>query len=404
MANEDLGKLKIDKTAAFRPAARRRRKFWLAAVAAVVVLAALAVGGVFTPAVEIEAGTVSQVFPYQTFTLLNASGYVVAQRKAAVAAKLTGRLDWLGVEEGSRVRRGQILARLENQDAVAARAQAAANLKSARAQLEQVRAELHDATLSFTRQKQLLKDGIVARADYDSAEARYLQAKGAVDGANAGIRAAAAALRGAEVNVEYSYIRAPFDGVVLTKDADVGDIVTPIGAAADAKAAVVNIADLGSLQVEADVSESNLENVKTGQPCVIQLDALPEVKFPGVVHMIVPTADRSKATVMVKVRFLQPDHRVLPEMSARVAFLAHPLGPGDQTARTAVPPTAVAERDGRRVVFIVAGQRVSARPVTVGARVGDLLELTAGVKAGERIALKPVAKLNDGTKIKVVEQ
>lgn len=404
MANEDLGKLKIDKTAAFRPAARRRRKFWLAAVAAVVVLAALAVGGVFTPAVEIEAGTVSQVFPYQTFTLLNASGYVVAQRKAAVAAKLTGRLDWLGVEEGSRVRRGQILARLENQDAVAARAQAAANLKSARAQLEQVRAELHDATLSFTRQKQLLKDGIVARADYDSAEARYLQAKGAVDGANAGIRAAAAALRGAEVNVEYSYIRAPFDGVVLTKDADVGDIVTPIGAAADAKAAVVNIADLGSLQVEADVSESNLENVKTGQPCVIQLDALPEVKFPGVVHMIVPTADRSKATVMVKVRFLQPDHRVLPEMSARVAFLAHPLGPGDQTARTAVPPTAVAERDGRRVVFVVAGQRVSARPVTVGARVGDLLELTAGVKAGERIALKPVAKLNDGTKIKVVEQ
>lgn len=404
MANEDLGKLKIDKTAAFRPAARRRRKFWLAAVAAVVVLAALAVGGVFTPAVEIEAGTVSQVFPYQTFTLLNASGYVVAQRKAAVAAKLTGRLDWLGVEEGSRVRRGQILARLENQDAVAARAQAAANLKSARAQLEQVRAELHDATLSFTRQKQLLKDGIVARADYDSAEARYLQAKGAVDGANAGIRAAAAALRGAEVNVEYSYIRAPFDGVVLTKDADVGDIVTPIGAAADAKAAVVNIADLGSLQVEADVSESNLENVKTGQPCVIQLDALPEVKFPGVVHMIVPTADRSKATVMVKVRFLQPDHRVLPEMSARVAFLAHPLGPGDQTARTAVPPTAVAERDGRRVVFVVAGQRVSARPVAVGARVGDLLELTAGVKAGERIALKPVAKLNDGTKIKVVEQ
>ncbi|BDV42478.1 hemolysin secretion protein D [Geotalea uraniireducens] len=403
MANDDLGKLKIDKTAAFRPTGRRRKKFWLVVAAVVLVLIALAASGVFTPAVEIEAGTVSQVFPYQTFTLLNASGYVVAQRKAAVAAKLTGRLDWLGVEEGSRVRRGQILARLENQDAVAARAQAAANLKSAEAQLEQARAELNDATLSFNRQKQLLKDGIIAKADYDSAEARFLQARGGVDGAQAGIRAAAAALRGAEVNVEYSYIRAPFNAVVLTKDADVGDIVTPIGAAADAKAAVVTIADLGSLQVEADVSESNLEKVKMGQPCVIQLDALPEAKFPGVVHMIVPTADRSKATVMVKVRFLTPDPRILPEMSARVAFLDHALESGDQTPRTAVPPTAVAERGGRRVAFVVAGQRVSERPVTVGARIGDMVEIKSGLKAGERIALKPVAKLNDGSKIKIVE-
>ena len=137
-------------------------------------------------------------------------------------------------------------------------------------------------------------------------------------------------MEAAKVAVEYTQIRAPFDAVVLTKNADVGDIVTPIGAAANAKAAVVTIADMDSLRVEADVSESNLEKVKVGQPCEIQLDALPETRFPGQVHMIVPTADRSKATVMVKVRFLDPDPRILPEMSAKVAFLSRSVNPEEQ--------------------------------------------------------------------------
>ncbi|WP_298272870.1 efflux RND transporter periplasmic adaptor subunit [Geobacter sp.] len=404
MANEDLGKLKIDRGAAARPRPRRRRTGWIAAAVAAAVLVILFVSGVLTPAVTVEPGTVTQVYPSQSFTSLNASGYVVAQRKAAVAAKITGRLDWLGVEEGSRVKRGDILARLENQDAVAARDQAAATLRNATAGLDQARAELTDASLAYDRQKQLLKDGIVAKADYDAAEARYRKARAAVAGAEASIRAAQAALKGAEVNVEYALIRAPFDAVVLTKNADVGDIVTPIGAAANAKAAVVTIADLGSLQVEADVSESNLEKVRVGQPCEIQLDALPESRFRGAVHMVVPTADRSKATVLVKVRFVDTDPRILPEMSAKVAFLERPVAPGEEKPRTAVAPAAVVDRGGRKVVFLVKGNRVVETPVTVGPRLGDMIEIASGVKPGDRIALKPLDKLSDGTKITLAEK
>lgn len=404
MANEDLGKLKIYKGTPVSSGMRRGKRFWITAACAVALLVALFASGVLSPAVTVEAGTVTQVYPSQAYTLLNASGYVVAQRKAAVAAKITGRLEWLGVEEGSRVKQGEILARLENQDAAASRDQAAATLKTSRASLEEARAELTDATLSFERQKKLLKEGIVARADYDAAEARYLRARAAVSGANSSIAASEAALRGAEVNLEYSFIRAPFDAVVLTKNADIGDIVTPIGAAANAKAAVVTIADLSSLLVEADVSESNLETVRVGQPCEIQLDALPEARFRGRVHMVVPTADRSKATVLVKVRFEKLDPRILPEMSAKVAFLQRLVAPGEEKPRTAVNPAAVVEREGRKALFLVKGDRVEETPVTVGAKIGDMLEITSGAKPGDRIALKPLDKLKDGAKIKTAEK
>ncbi len=150
-----------------------------------------------------------------------------------------------------------------------------------------------------------------------------------------------AALNSAEVSIEYTLIRAPFDAVVLTKNADIGDIITPLGAAANAKAAVVTIADMSSLQVEADVSESNLKYVKLGQPCEIQLDAFQELRFRGEVHMIVPTADRSKASVMIKVKFLDKDSRILPEMSARVAFLERTVTVEEQKPRTAINPAAI---------------------------------------------------------------
>lgn len=404
MANEDLGKLKIDKGTPVRSGVRRGKRFWITVACVAALLVVLFSSGVLSPAVTVETGTVTQVYPSQAYTLLNASGYVVAQRKAAVAAKITGRLEWLGVEEGSRVKQGEILARLENQDAAASRDQAAATLKTSRASLEEARAELTDATLSFERQKKLLKEGIVARADYDAAEARYLRARAAVSGANSSIAASEAALRGAEVNLEYSFIRAPFDAVVLTKNADIGDIVTPIGAAANAKAAVVTIADLSSLLVEADVSESNLETVRVGQPCEIQLDALPEARFRGRVHMVVPTADRSKATVLVKVRFEKLDPRILPEMSAKVAFLQRPVAPGEEKPKTAVNPDAVVEREGRKALFLVKGDRVVETPVTVGAKIGDMLEITSGAKPGDRIALKPLDKLTDGAKIKTAEK
>jgi RND family efflux transporter MFP subunit len=405
MADEDLSGLKIDKTGgALRPARRKKRVvLWITGPLALLI-AVLAAAGVFSPPIEVETATVSQVYPSLTFTLLNASGYVVAQRKASVAPKTTGTLEWLGVEEGSRVRAGEVIARLENRDVTAGRDQAAANLVNARASLEQAEAELRDAGLAYNRQKELVAQGIVAQADFDAADARYRKARGGVNGAKAAINAARAALRGAEAAIEYTYIRVPFDAVVLTKNADVGDIVTPIGAAATAKAAVVTVADMGSLQVEADVSESNLEKIKAGQPCEIQLDALPEARFSGSIHMIVPTADRSKATVLVKVRFLEPDSRILPEMSAKVAFLQRAVRADEKTPRTAVNPEAVVNRSGKSVLFLIKGERVVETPVTLGNRIGDMIEVLGGVKAGAKVALKPLEKLKDGTKIKTAEK
>lgn len=405
MADEDLSGLKIEKgTEGFRPKRRRKGAVILIAAIFLLLLIVLAVTGQLSPRVEVETATVSQVYPSLTFTLLNASGYVVAQRKASVAPKTTGTLEWLGVEEGSRVRAGEIIARLENHDVTAGRDQAAANLVNARASLEQAQAELRDAGLSYNRQKELLSQGIVAQADFDAADARYRKARGGVNGANAAINAARAALRGAEAAIEYTCIRAPFDAVVLTKNADVGDIVTPIGAAATAKAAVVTIADMGSLQVEVDVSESNLEKIRVGQPCEIQLDALPEARFSGAIHMVVPTADRSKATVLVKVRFLDPDSRILPEMSAKVAFLQRAVKADERKPHTAVNPAAVANRRGKSVLFLINGERVAETPVTLGSRIGDMVEILSGVKAGAKVALKPLERLKDGTKIKTAEK
>lgn len=401
MADEDLSGLKIDKTAGgIRPARRRKPWLWWLAAAAVVLVAVLVAQRFIAPQVEVETATVSLVYPSQTFTLLNASGYVVPQRKSAVAAKATGRLVWIGVEEGNRVTSGEVIARLEGEDVAAARSQTAANLTNARAALAQTEAELKDATLAYNRNKQLVVQGIVAQADLDASEARYRKAQAAVDGSTAAINAAQAALKGADVAIGYTLIRAPFDGVVLTKDADVGDIVTPIGAAVNAKAAVVTMADMGSLQVEADVSESNLEKVRVGQPCEIQLDALPETRFGGTVHMIVPTADRSKATVLVKVRFDAIDRRILPEMSARVAFLQRGVKADEKQPRVAVNPAALARRGSRDVIFLVKGDRVTETTVTVGSRIGDMVEITAGVKAGDKVALKPLERLKDGTRIK----
>ncbi|MFZ5907577.1 MAG: efflux RND transporter periplasmic adaptor subunit [Nitrospirota bacterium] len=405
MANEDLSKLKIEKSAlSIKP--RKRKKIFLVAgvMIGVVILLVLYTQGILSPAVEVEAVSVSLIYPSQTFTMLNSSGYVVAQRKAAVASKVTGRLVSLSVEEGSHVKAGQIIAKLENDDVIAARNQAEANLNASRYSLEQAKAELRDAGLTFERNRDLLAQEYVSQAEYDASEARYVAAKAAVAGAEAAVNAQKAALQGAQVAVEYTLIRAPFDAVVLTKNADIGDIVTPIGAAANAKAAVVTIADMDSLQVETDVSESNLYQVKIGQPCEIQLDALPDLRFHGQVHMIVPTADRSKATVMVKVRFLDKDPRILPEMSAKVAFLSREVKPEEEKPRIALNPSALVTRNGKSVVFLIRGNKVAETAVKTRLQLGDLVEVESGVKAGDRIVLKPLDKMKHGMRVKVAEK
>ncbi len=384
-----------------RPRGRLRR---LMVPALVVVAAAIvslfAYNWLLRGPVAVETASVTMSYPSQAYTELNATGYVVAQRKAAVATKATGRLVWLGVEEGSRVKKDEIIARLENLDVKATREQAAANLQLAKANLEQGLAELRDAETSLKRSEELLAQGFVSRAAHDIAVARHDKARANIASLQAGIAAAQANLRGTDVAVEQTLIRAPFDGVVLTKAANVGDVVTPFSSALDAKGAVVTMADMSTLEVEADVSESNLSRVRIGQPVEIQLDALPDVRFRGVVARTVPTVDRSKATVMTKIRFLEADARILPEMSAKVAFLSQEISDAERAPRAALNSAALTTRAGRNVVFVVRGDKVAEVPVETGAKMGDLVEIRSGPQPGEKVVLRPSAKLHDGAAVK----
>jgi RND family efflux transporter MFP subunit len=356
--------------------------------------------GKLTPAAEVTLTSIQLVYPSQTVTLLNASGYLVAQRKAAVASKITGRLVHLAVEEGSRVKSGEVIARLENGDLLAARDRARAHLSAARADLQQALAEKADAELAFQRSRSLVESQFIARAEFDQANARFLAASALVEAKRSLIESSRAALEEAEVMLDYALLRAPFDSVVLTKNADVGDIVTPLGAAANAKAAVVDVADMSSLLVEVDVSESNIGLVHIGQPCEVQLDALPDERFPGRVHMIVPTADRTKASVMVKVALDTLDARMLPEMSAKTAFLSRPLNPEERRPVKAVVSEAVVERNGRKMVFGVENGQAVEIPVQTGENLDQMIRLMDGPEIGRRVVVNPGKRIRDGVRVK----
>lgn len=218
----------------------------------------------------------------------------------------------------------------------------------------------------------------MSQSAHDTAVARLEKARTALSGYKASIAVAQANYRATQVAVEQTLIRAPFDGVVLTKNANVGDVITPFSSALGSQAAVVTMADMTTLEVEADVSESNLGKVKLDQPCEIQLDALPEVRFRGRLLRMVPTVDRAKATVLAKIRFEQLDPRILPEMSAKVASLSQDVPEGERTARTVVQPAAVVRRDGKTVVFVIKEEKAVQAVVQTGAKLGELTEILAG--------------------------
>ena len=392
--NADLAALRINRSSepasATSPArARRWLTIGLPAAAILVLGAGLVItGGALGSALPVHLTPATMVSPMRSGAVLIASGYVVAQRKAAVASKGTGRLVYLGVLEGDRVRAGQVIARIEDADIKAQLAQAEANVQVSRA-------ELHDAQRSLARERLLGDSGASSQASVDAAEARYERVK-------ASIAAAEAAVVAAQVALENTVIRAPFDGTVLTKNADVGEVVAPLAASAFSKSAVVTIADLRSLQVEADVAESNLEAVGPGQPCEIVLDAYPDVPYPGSVAMIVPTADRAKATVQVQVAFRSYDARVLPEMSAKVHFLPRPSRAAVDTQPVlVVPSTAVAERNGRSVVFVVERGRAVEVPVVVGRQVGSSVAIREGLHPGVQVVDSVGARLRGGAKVTV---
>ncbi|WP_286817807.1 efflux RND transporter periplasmic adaptor subunit [Desulfobacter sp. UBA2225] len=399
MANDDLSVLNIDKSRIARRGKKKHFVYLLLLPAFLIIVGVLYYQGVLTLAVKVDVARVVGLYPSEAYTLLNASGYVVAQRKAAVASKITARLVSLSVEEGSPVKAGQEIARLESDDLEAARNRALADLEFVRFKIEQVKAELTDATRSHQRNKQLLPKQYISMAEYDVGEARYRTARAALSAEEAALKASRAALREAAVNLEYAVIRAPFDALVLTKNADIGDIVTPVGAAADSKSAVVNIADMDSLMVEVDVSESNIRQVYVKQPCEIRLDALPEARFAGRVHMIVPTADRSKASVMVKIAFLEKDRQMLPEMSAKAAFLSQPLTVAEKEPVMAVPRAALMEANGENIVFLVQDGKIIQKTVRLGRQLGDMTEVKSGLASEDVIALNPLHRLKQGMKV-----
>ncbi|MDR5753130.1 MULTISPECIES: efflux RND transporter periplasmic adaptor subunit [unclassified Caballeronia] len=402
MADHDLDKLKIDRSpSAIVP---RRRRGWLRyAVIAAILLIALGIAFRLTSPQAVETATVTSVYPSQNYTLLNATGYVVPQRKAAVASKAQGRVEWLGVLEGSVVKEGEVIARLESRDVEASLAQALAQVNVARANLELQHAEMKDAEANLRRSLILAPQGAIPAAQYDSDRARYDKAQASINSDRAAIASAQANARAAQVAVDQTLIRAPFNGVVLEKHANVGDNITPFSSASDSKGAVVTIADMETLEVEADVAESNIAKIGVGAPCEIQLDALPELRLSGSVSRIVPTVDRSKATVLVKVRFVERDPRVLPDMSAKIAFLSKPVPPNEEKPVVAVQASSVVARNGRQVVYVVKDERVRETPVTPGAKIGELVAVD-GVKPGETLVLAPGEKLGDGARVSVAKK
>ena len=380
-----------------------RKKWWIiAALAAVAVIAFISLRS--SGPAQVESGVVASAYPSQAITVLNANGRVSARTKAAVSTKATGRLEYLGVQEGSVVKAGDVLARIENRDVTASLDQAQASLRAARANLEQGSAEFRDADANLKRSADLVKKNFISSATYDTALARFDKAKASVASFNGAIGVAEANVRAARVSVEQTLIRAPFDGVVLTKNANVGDIITPFSSAADSKGAVVNMADMSTLEVEADVSEVSLGKISVDQPVEIQLDAFPDLRLLGKVSRIVPTVDRSKATVLVKIEFVEKDKRVLPDMSAKVSFLQRELKAAERKSVTAVQQAAITKRDGKDVVFVIDDKNIAKQmDVSVAGKVGDLIQVST-VKPGDKVVLNPSDKIKDGVSVAIVKK
>ncbi len=392
---DDLSSLRIDRSKkdyGSNPEARSKQFRWIAAILLVGLIAFLIYrfgGDLLAASPEVKMTSAIMQSPSQANALLTASGYVVAQRKASIASKATGRLIQLDVVEGDPVKTDQIIARLEDNDIRARLQETVANLAFQES-------ELREAEANFKRQQALLASGASSQAEYDAAETRYRRVQAA-------IKLAKAQVQTARVDLENTLIRVPFDGTVLTKNADVGEIVAPLAASANSRAAVVTIADMKSLQVEADVSEANIEKIAPGQDCEISLNAYPSRRYAGYVAKIVPTADRSKATVMVKVGFRDYDHRVLPEMSAKVLFLKNKESKTAEVPQPVlvVPESAVTSRNGGTAVFTVSNDIARIRSIETGKNFNGYIEVVNGLQDGDRVINNPSNEIEDGIKVSI---
>lgn len=403
----DLSGLSIDRD---RPPPASRRALWRNVILA---SAALAVVVVALYALRRPRGIQVTVVTPQIVGAsgagavgVTANGYVVARTQASVSSRISGRLEYLGVEEGSVVRRGEVIARLENTDFRAQVTQAEADLVRARAALEEARTDRTRTEQDLRRGRTLLDRGFETRENVEHLTAELGGAEARVRVREAEVNVARAAVDASRATLEYTFIRAPFDGTVLRKDAEVGEVVAPVATGSGlTRGAVVTMADLATLEVEVDVNEAYISRVRAGQKSRIVLDAYPDTSFAGAVRQIVPTADRQRATVQVKVSILEHDPRILPEMGARVEFIEGASGGTTAGPRViSVPAEAVRDEAGQSVVWVVREGHAHRTPVDAAPVSGGRRAVRSGLTGAEQIVLTSAGGLEDGAPVRIVER
>ncbi len=401
---DDLAALRIEREPETRSSGRWVR--W-------VVLLALLLGGSVAAwkffsrerPVEVEVATVSERAAGTQAAVLNASGYVTARRRATVSSKITGKVTEVNVEEGMAVTEGQVLARLDDVTARASVAMADAQIHATQAALEENNVRLAEARLTLKRMVELLKGGIVGQADVDTAQAQVDSIAARIKALDQQVRVAESQAAFARTNLDDTVIRAPFSGIAISKDAQPGEMVSPVSAGGGfTRTGICTVVDMHSLEIEVDVNESYINRVKTGQAVTAVLDAYPDWQIPGAVITTVPTADRQKATVLVRIGFKKLDPRVLPDMGVKVTFLREP-GEADAPVSQPIalaPKNAIRADAGQSYAFVVGGDgTVERRAVRTGGVDGDRLEILAGLRAGDRVIVSPPATLAAGTKVTV---
>jgi RND family efflux transporter MFP subunit len=403
-----LEQLRIDPASREDGAGSGRGRWMLAA--AFVMVALLAAGAGFLllrgHGFEVEAATAAPpAAAAGPAAILQATGYVTARRQATVSAQITGALKEVLIEEGERVRAGQVLARLDDTAQQAALAQSAAQVQAAEALLTQYQAQLEQARRDLKRNQDLIDRHLVSQQALETAATQVATLAAQAASQVKQVELSKAAQRGAQVQLDYTTVRAPFSGVITAKAAQAGEIVSPISAGGGfTRTGVGTIVDMDSLEIEVDVNEAYINRVRANQPAEAVLDAYPDWTIPAHVIAIVPTADRSKATVKVRIGIDQKDARILPDMGVRVSFLeeaAKTSGSDESRPRgVLVPAGAIVERGGHSTVFVIDGDHAHAVTVTAGQSYGDL-RLVDGVSSGARVVRVPPADMMDGARVVV---
>ena len=402
---DDLASLRIDKSAR---GSGTQRGAWIVVI---LLLLAGAAGGWYwwrrEPVVEVRTAeaAVRSGAAGAANAVLNASGYVTARRRATVSSKVTGKVMEIFVEEGKAVRRGQVLARLDDSQIRAQLNVDEAQLAAAQKAAAEDEARLREAELTLGRRRQLVKEQVISRAELDSADAQVESLKARIAMAHQQVQVAQSQIDARRTDLNDMVVRAPFDGVAISKDAQPGEMISPVSAGGGfTRTGICTIVDMSSLEVEVDVSESYINRVKPNQPVEAVLDAYPEWRIPSKVITTVPSADRQKATVRVRIGFDALDPRILPDMGVKVSFLSEAPPVGDaatsQRPRLLVPKSAVRTAGDTSVVFVVRGDRAERRAVKVGLNDGDLTEVVSGLTAGDRVVTDGVATLTDGARVK----